>query len=58
MGNSLTYCNLLFQFHKGTIKTAELKTSYDRFNGFQFHKGTIKTRFLPVCVSNLLISIP
>ena len=23
----------------------ELKTSYDRFDGFQFHKGTIKTRF-------------
>ena len=34
---------LLFQFHKGTIKTPKSDPRISRFIGFQFHKGTIKT---------------
>ena len=37
---------LLFQFHKGTIKTGELLGAYAGKGIFQFHKGTIKTRHL------------
>ena len=33
----------LFQFHKGTIKTAHLTTPLSSNKVFQFHKGTIKT---------------
>ena len=34
---------VLFQFHKGTIKTAAGHSNQLPFNAFQFHKGTIKT---------------
>ena len=34
---------LLFQFHKGTIKTNRLVETSKRMRVFQFHKGTIKT---------------
>ena len=37
------YCSILFQFHKGTIKTKPLSDSYSIEELFQFHKGTIKT---------------
>ena len=42
---------ILFQFHKGTIKTAALLYSGKGANLFQFHKGTIKT--LPMFVLSL-----
>ena len=35
---------LLFQFHKGTIKTHRSYKDYDQYHKFQFHKGTIKTK--------------
>ena len=38
--------DLLFQFHKGTIKTQQPVTSSLQGQRFQFHKGTIKTIFL------------
>ena len=40
-----------FQFHKGTIKTAEAAGYYEGGFTFQFHKGTIKTSssFLAEC---------
>ena len=34
---------LLFQFHKGTIKTVSLTFLANWYVSFQFHKGTIKT---------------
>ena len=34
---------LIFQFHKGTIKTVNIQTNTGRLMQFQFHKGTIKT---------------
>ena len=34
---------LLFQFHKGTIRTPKPKFSKGSSTGFQFHKGTIRT---------------
>ena len=34
---------MVFQFHKGTIKTAYQKIYQDFYRKFQFHKGTIKT---------------
>ena len=34
---------IIFQFHKGTIKTVNLATLADGGKLFQFHKGTIKT---------------
>ena len=33
----------MFQFHKGTIKTADLAKRVNEMKLFQFHKGTIKT---------------
>ena len=35
---------MLFQFHKGTIKTHNQAWNVAYANQFQFHKGTIKTR--------------
>ncbi len=34
---------LLFQFHKGTIKTVVVRLALALVLVFQFHKGTIKT---------------
>ena len=34
---------LLFQFHKGSIKTSMNFSSYLIIRSFQFHKGSIKT---------------
>ena len=42
MGKILNY-KLLFQFHKGTIKTYWWGWCCLWCTGFQFHKGTIKT---------------
>ena len=36
--------NLLFQFHKGSIKTEGSRTIPNQLLLFQFHKGSIKTR--------------
>ena len=47
-----------FQFHKGTIKTKEYKTTFRYFTVFQFHKGTIKTGYGERISGRLLISIP
>ena len=33
----------LFQFHKGTIRTADAIAGAGSLIGFQFHKGTIRT---------------
>ena len=33
----------IFQFHKGTIKTASAVDESRKNTRFQFHKGTIKT---------------
>ena len=38
-----------FNSIKVRLKHAELKTSFDRFDGFQFHKGTIKTASATAC---------
>ena len=34
---------MIFQFHKGTIKTIKKSNTTFTSNIFQFHKGTIKT---------------
>ena len=34
---------IIFQFHKGTIKTPSDYRLEDLLAAFQFHKGTIKT---------------
>ena len=39
----LPFHSLVFQFHKGTIKTRPVEDGTDTFASFQFHKGTIKT---------------
>ena len=36
--------SLVFQFHKGTIKTYTFEKQAYQDSPFQFHKGTIKTR--------------
>ena len=43
MMKELNY-EVLFQFHKGTIKTERSFARDNKGNSFQFHKGTIKTR--------------
>ena len=49
---------LLFQFHKGTIKTKN-RAEYQVYTHlFQFHKGTIKTILLLLLMRLILISIP
>ena len=35
--------DIIFQFHKGTIKTAANVNGVAAPSAFQFHKGTIKT---------------
>ena len=44
-GNGMTtpYLQRLFQFHKGSIKTNNIKAYVVGVNKFQFHKGSIKT---------------
>ena len=37
------YVRRIFQFHKGTIKTAIRLVKWYAKSSFQFHKGTIKT---------------
>ena len=37
--------NVVFQFHKGTIKTVVVNNKQYESKLFQFHKGTIKTFF-------------
>ena len=39
-----TVIPVLFQFHKGTIKTQKILNMFNRAGIFQFHKGTIKTK--------------
>ena len=34
---------LVFQFHKGTIRTLSPQKAYHSIGLFQFHKGTIRT---------------
>ena len=36
---------LLFQFHKGTIRTAGQNYASGGGRSFQFHKGTIRTLY-------------
>ena len=40
---SAVLATLMFQFHKGTIKTVNRNIERIRIPEFQFHKGTIKT---------------
>ena len=37
---------MVFQFHKGTIRTVDPHILIDVASRFQFHKGTIRTRVL------------
>ena len=37
---------LVFQFHKGTIRTLSPQKAYHSIGLFQFHKGTIRTHVL------------
>ena len=39
-----TIINVSFQFHKGTIRTNDIKAVRNLDYKFQFHKGTIRTR--------------
>ena len=48
----------LFQFHKGTIKTAAAGAAAGSGKLFQFHKGTIKTAIGIPIVEKFNISIP
>ena len=36
-------CTFKFQFHKGTIRTGQMKQRMLMTTVFQFHKGTIRT---------------
>ena len=49
---------MLFQFHKGTIKTFKIRPSLLNPILFQFHKGTIKTVRATSLLATHLISIP
>ena len=40
---SIILCLIVFQFHKGTIRTKLFKDPTNLINSFQFHKGTIRT---------------
>ena len=44
---SAVLATMIFQFHKGTIKTDYLSVNTSLNNAFQFHKGTIKTEYGP-----------
>ena len=50
--------SLLFQFHKGTIKTVRNVGIPDILRRFQFHKGTIKTDNNAERRGDINISIP
>ena len=41
--SGVMFANILFQFHKGTIKTTKELHNAVIAGYFQFHKGTIKT---------------
>ena len=45
---------LIFQFHKGTIRTSISTTRFRNFNLFQFHKGTIRTVILCLILKQLV----
>ena len=49
---------ILFQFHKGTIKTPKLTAFLTAVFQFQFHKGTIKTVYHRLSTISESISIP
>ena len=49
---------VLFQFHKGTIRTEISPYSYAVTIKFQFHKGTIRTRWNKLDQTTFAISIP
>ena len=49
---------MLFQFHKGTIKTYDDIYKDYQLKLFQFHKGTIKTSGHSLDRVRILISIP
>ena len=51
-------CKFLFQFHKGTIKTASDFSIKSQLASFQFHKGTIKTLIYTTTREKFAISIP
>ena len=55
----VAYRKLVFQFHKGTIKTTKGQFEKGRAKTFQFHKGTIKTCYENQCQpKHFRISIP
>ena len=58
----MVFCNpkqlMVFQFHKGTIRTDTYYESPEGFAGFQFHKGTIRTEFKAENIREGYISIP
>ena len=49
---------VIFQFHKGTIKTENFISSLNVQLEFQFHKGTIKTSHKSFLFQISSISIP
>ena len=49
---------LLFQFHKGPIKTAGRRLRKIFIGLFQFHKGPIKTLSAFTSTKSMTISIP
>ena len=57
MGDNTTAA-LIFQFHKGTIRTGQDLSSDDFSALFQFHKGTIRTWEDRLCLEVSDISIP
>ena len=51
--------NILFQFHKGTIKPVYRDASIRSIRVFQFHKGTIKPLFKQrLTRASYVVSIP
>ena len=49
---------LIFQFHKGTIRTGTSRAADGRNRTFQFHKGTIRTVAVIGDQRTTFISIP
>ena len=59
LGNdAVRLLDMLFQFHKGTIKTQVISIRLVSLHRFQFHKGTIKTFINCLHSIALTISIP
>ena len=54
----LSFLSLIFQFHKGTIRTQGRKSDVYYKKEFQFHKGTIRTSFITHSCYTIIISIP